>query len=195
MNNVDFVQTSILATVLTLLVTLATCIISKVTGYRKIKIENFRLLYKCLVDLTNRRAEIIDRCNALSKELADSLPEKWNKESSSEMIKKYKSTYSGINEIIAEYSMFLDFFLSFSHFLYKDKPIIPIIKADCWSILSLHEKITAFKFEQVDYCISYSQIASLTEFIRIAGNRTDKKMLRRYMKRNKICEFASGNDS
>ena len=195
MNSVDLVQTSILSTVLTLLVTLATCIISKVTGYRKIKIENFRLLYKCLVDLTDRRAKIVDRCNGLSKELADSLPEKWNKESNSEMIKKYKSTYSGINEIIAEYSKFLDLFLSFSHFLYKNKPIMPIIKADCWSILSLYEKITAFKFEQVDYVISYSQIASLTEFIRTAGNRADKKMLRRYMERNKICEFVSCNDS
>lgn len=186
MENADFVQTNILATVLTLLVTLAVCVISKITGYRKIKIENFKLLYKCLADLASKRAEIITRCNTLASDLADNLPENWNKVSNSEMGKKYKDTCSGINKIASEYSIFLDFFLSFSHFLYKNKPIIPIIKADCWAILRL--------FAIINDKINYSQIASLAEFIRLYGNRTERKALREFIEKNNIRKMLNDND-
>lgn len=190
MDNADFVQTNILATVLTLLVTLSTCVISKITGYRKIKIENFELLYKCLTDLASKRSEIIAKCNTLANDLADNLPENWNKVSNSEMEKRYRDICSGINKIASKYSNYLDFFLSFSHFLYKNKPLIPIIKADCWAILRLFEIVN----DKKEYRINYSQIASLAEFIRLYGNRTERKVLRVYMEKNKICELVNNDD-
>ena len=190
MENADFIQTNILATVLTLLVTLATCIISKETGHRKIKIENFKLLYKYLADMTSKRAEIIEKCNTLANNLADDLPENCNKVSNSEMQKIYRDTCAGINKIASEYSIFLDFFLSFSYFLYKNKPIIPIIKADCWAILRLFGIINDMK----EYRINYSQIASLAEFIRLYGNRTERKALREYMEKNKVCKLLDDDD-
>lgn len=185
MENADFVQTNVLATVLTLLVTLATCVISKITEYRKIKIENFELLYKCLTDLASKRAEIIAKCNTLASDLANNLPENWNNVSNYEMEKSYRNTCSGINKIASEYSNFLDFFLSFSHLLYKNKPIIPIIKADCWAILRLFEIVN----DKKEYSINYSQIASLAEFILLYGNRTERKVLRIYMEKNKISKL------
>lgn len=84
MSFVDFIQTGILTAFLTACVTLATCIISEVQGYKKMKIENFEKIYNSLTNFTEKRAKIVDECNKLVKELADALPEKVQRKSEKE---------------------------------------------------------------------------------------------------------------
>ena len=107
MNFIDFIQTNIFVTALTLLITLATCIISEVHGYRKMKIENFNDIYKCLDEFAKKRSKILDKCKKISEELAAALPEKWDGKTDNEYMKKYHNSYHGINEIVAEYSKVL----------------------------------------------------------------------------------------
>lgn len=189
MNFIDFIQTNIFVTALALLITLATCIISEVHGYRKMKIENFNDIYKCLDEFAKKRSKILDKCKKISEELAAALPEKWDGKTDNEYMKKYHNSYHGINEIVAEYSKVLDLFLSFSHFLYKNKPIIPIIKTECWSILSLYELLITMECNSGIYKIKYSQIVSLVQFICLSGKKNDKKRLTEYLQRNQISEF------
>lgn len=189
MSFIDFIQTNIFVTILTLSITLATCIIDKIHSYRKMKIENFSDIYKCLDEFAKKRSKVLDRCKKIADELASALPEKWDEKSNSEYMKKYYNSYNGINEIIAEYSKVLDLFLSFSHFLYKNKPIIPIIKTECWSILSLYELLITMECNSGIYKIKYPQIVSLVQFIRLSGKKKDKKRLTEYLQRNQISEF------
>lgn len=188
MSFISFIQTNIFATVLTLLVSVATCVISKKYGYRKMKIEKFENIYTCLEGFVNTRARIVDKCNKMANELADAIPEKWSKKINSEWMKKYQDTYSGINNIITEYSKFLDLFLSFSNLLYKNKPIIPVIMAECWSILNLYEQLIIMESNNNIYKIKYSQIVSLVQFIISNGKRKDKKKIHEFLVRNEIFE-------
>ena len=65
MNIENFIQTSGFATILTVLVTVATCIISTLQANKKMKIDNYDRIYNCLVNLTEKRADIVDKCNVL----------------------------------------------------------------------------------------------------------------------------------
>ncbi len=188
MNFTSFIQTNIFATVLTLLVSLATCVISGKHAYDKMKIEKFENIYSCLESFANTRARILGQCNKIANELADNLPETWDKNAKKEWMKKYQDTYRGINSIITEYSKFLDLFLSFSYILYKNKPIYPIITAECWSILNLYEQLIVMESNNDIYKIKYSQIVSLVQFILLKGKRKDKKRMHEYLARNKIFE-------
>ncbi|MCI9077891.1 MAG: hypothetical protein HFH68_03055 [Lachnospiraceae bacterium] len=189
MNLISFIQTNIFATILTLSVSIANCVITAKHGYRKTKVEKFKNIYTCLENFANTRAGIIDKCNKIADELADALPEKWNKKTSNEWMKKYQDTYNGINNIITEYSKFLDLFLPFSYFLYKNKPIFPVIITECWSILNLYEQLIIMQNNNI-YKIKYSQIVSLVQFILLKGKRKDKKKIHEYLKRNQISEPA-----
>ncbi len=190
MSFVDFIQTGILTAFLTACVTLATCIISEVQGYKKMKIENFEKIYNSLTNFTEKRAKIVDECNKLVKELADALPEKVQRKSEKEWKYLCYITYSGINELLTEYSKCLEFIMSFSHYLYKNKPITPIVIAECWSILYLYEVFVAID-SMDEYSIKYAQIVTLVQFIRTYGRWGDKKHLRKYLKENKVSCFAS----
>lgn len=189
MSFIDFIQTNIFVTILTLSITLATCIIDKVHSYRKMKIENFSDIYKCLDEFAKERSKVLDRCKKISDELAQSIPKEWNGKTQNEYMKKYDSSYNGINKIISEYSKILDFFLSFTHFLYNNKPIMPIIKTECWSILNLYELLITMECNTGMYQIKYSQIVSIVQFIRLSGKKEDKKRLMEYLKQNHISEF------
>lgn len=72
MSWIDFLQTNVFTVILTSCVTLATYFISTVQGNRKMKVENFESIYNALTDFTEKRAEIIDHCNQVVKELARS---------------------------------------------------------------------------------------------------------------------------
>ena len=163
MNLPDFIQTGVFTAILTACVTLATCIISNVQGNRKIKTENFDKIYTSLVDITEKRAEIVDKCNELIKELAAALPEKIQKKSKKELAKLCYITYDGINELLTEYSRCLEFIMSFSYYLYKDKPIIPVIIAECWSVLYLYADFLSIN-NLDEYRIKYTQIVTLVQF-------------------------------
>lgn len=189
MSFMDFIQTGIFATFLTLSVTVATCIIDGRHGYRKMKIEKFGDIYACLDGFAEKRAKIVSKCNKMASKLAEDLPEKWDKEANQKKLDKYQDIYHGINEMIEEYSKFLDLFLSFSYFLYRNKPIMPMIKAECWSFLSLYELLMTIDCGERAYKIKYSQIASLIQFIREEGKGEDKKRLREYLSRNQISEY------
>ncbi|MCX4269170.1 MAG: hypothetical protein OSJ62_10995 [Lachnospiraceae bacterium] len=188
MSFTSFIQTNIFATVLTLLVSIAICVISEKNAYRKMKIEKFENIYTCLERFAKTRAIILDKCNKIANELADALPEEWNKKTRNEWMEKYQDTYSGINNIITEYSEFLDLFLSFSYLLYKNKPILPVVMAECWSILNLYEQLIVMENNNNIYKIKYSQIVSLVQFILLTGKRKDRKKIHEYLVRNKIYE-------
>lgn len=189
MNLPDFIQTGVFTAILTACVTLATCIISNVQGSRKIKTENFDKIYNSLADITEKRAEIVDKCNELIKELADALPEKIQKKSKKEWANLCCITYGGINELLTEYSRCLEFIMSFSYFLYKDKPILPVITAECWSVLYLYEDFISIN-DMDEYSIKYTQIVSLVQFIKTYGRWGDKRQLRKYLKDNKVSCYA-----
>ena len=173
---------------MTACVTIATCIINNFQGYKNIKIENFDKIYTCLTDITEKRAEIVDKCNRLIKELADALPEKIQKKSEKEWTKLCSITYNGINELLTEYSRCLEFIMSFSYYLYKDKPITPVIIAECWSVLHLYEYFMSIN--NIDeYKIKYTQIVTLVQFIKTYGRWKDKKQVRKYLKENRVTDL------
>lgn len=185
MSWIEFLQTNVFTVILTSCVTLATYFISTIQGNRKMKIENFDKIYNSLTDFTEKRAEIIDECNQLLKELAESLPNKVQKKSEKEWKKLCDRTYDGINELLTEYSKCLEFMMSFSYYLYKNKPVEPIVTAECWSVLYLYEKFVNIKNEN-KYPIQYVQIITLVQFIKNNGRWRDKRQLRRYLKENKV---------
>ena len=188
MSLIEFIQTNLLAAFLTAFVTIATCIISTVQGYRKMKIENFDKIYNSLIDFTEKRVSILDKCNSLTKEIADALPDGVQEISNKKLKMLYYNTYYGINELITEYSKCLEFFLSFSRYLYKNKPIAPIVITECWTILGLYEKLITINVME-EYTIKYAQIVTLVQFIRINGKRKDNKQLNEYLKRNNISVY------
>ncbi len=185
MSWIDFLQTSAFSVILTSCVTLATYFISTVQGNRKMKVENFDRIYNSLTDFTEKRAVIINQCNQLVKDLAETLPDKVQKKSEKEWKKLCNRTYGGINELLTEYSKCLEFMMSFSYYLYKNKPIVPIVKAECWSILYLYEKFVTIENED-EYHIRYVQIVTLAQFIKKYGSWRDKRQLHRYLKENKV---------
>lgn len=184
----DVIQSSIFATILTLCVTFATCIIGEVQGYRKMKLEHFDTIYHCLEDFTKKRAKILDKCSQKSEELSEILPDLNDKYSKKDFIARYHLIYRGMNQIITEYSNCLEFYLAVSHFLYKYKSLRPIMKAECWNILKIYEKVVEAGKEDY-YHIQYSQIVNLVEVIRITGNFRDKKALKKYLKDNQVNKF------
>lgn len=190
MNCMEFLQTNIFATLLTVLVTVGTSVISEIHGHHKMKIENFDKIFACIEGLNKSRAEILDKCNKELRSIGEEIPEreKWEGMSGAKQLKKYDNTYQRLNDIISEYSKFLEFFLSFSHYLYKNKPLIPIIRADCWSLLNIYEQVVQKGHEQ-GYVIKFSQIASLVQFIRLMGKRAEKKEIKNYLKRNHVAEL------
>ena len=188
MNFTELIHTGILATILTTCVTFATCIISSVQGYKKMKIDNFDKIYNSLINFTEKRATILDKCNSLTKEIADALPDEVQEISNKKLKTLYYNTYYGINELITEYSKCLELFLSFSHYLYKNKPIAPIVITECWTILGLYEKLITINVME-EYTIKYAQIVTLVQFIRINGKRKDNKQLNEYLKRNNISVY------
>ena len=107
------------------------------------KIENSDKIFTCIEELNKSRAEILDRCNKELRSIGDNLPEqeKWEGMSGAKQLKRYDNIYQRLNDIIAEYSKFLELFLSFNYYLYKNKPLIPIIRADCWALLSVYEQV------------------------------------------------------
>lgn len=187
MNISELVQSSIFATVLTLLVTVATCVITQLYGYKKMKIERFREIYECLEKFSEKRAEIVEKCNQMSYSLEASMPEQWNKKAEKKRAEYYMHLYQRMNEMLAEYSGFLEHFLSFSHFLYKNKPVLPVVKAECWYFLDIYERIAHIESGLQEACgIEYTQIAAFVQFIRLTGKRKDRKKLKEYFRRNHI---------
>lgn len=184
----DFIQTSIFATILTLFVTLATCVIGKVQGYMKMKLEHFETIYHCLEDFTKKRAKILDRCNQTIEELSEILSDFDDKDSEKDFLNKYHCIYHGMNQMIAEYSKCLEFYMAMSHFLYRYKSVRPIIKAECWNLLNVYEKLVEAG-KEYHYKIQYAQIVDLAVFIRSTGRWRDKKALNKYMKKNQIYEI------
>lgn len=182
MSWIEFLQTNVFTVILTSCVTLATCFISTVQGNRKMKVENFDKIYNSLTDFTEKRAKIIDQCNRLVKELAEALPDKVQKKSGKELKELCDRTYGGINELLTEYSKCLEFLMSFSYYLYQNKPVAPIIIAESWSILHLYEEFVTIKNGD-GYRIQYVQIVTLVQFIKKYGKRRDKRQLRRYLKK------------
>lgn len=184
----DYIQPSIFATYLTLCVTLATCIIGEVQGYRKMKLEHFDSIYHCLEDFTKKRAKIIDKCNQKSEELSEILPDLNDKYSKKDFMAQYYRIYHGMNQIITEYSNCLEFYLAVSHFMYKYKSLRPIMKAECWSILKVYERVVEAG-KKDHYHIQYAQIVNLVEFMHITGNFREKKALNKYLKNNQVKKF------
>lgn len=185
MNLEQLIQTGIAGVFLTGCVTTATCFISGFIGYKKIKVEHFDKIYKSLIDFTEKRAEVVDKCNALIQKLADPLPDMIQNISEDEWKKMYNNTYQGINVLLTEYSKCLELLLSFSYCLYKNKPIHPIVTAECWSFLDLYEKFVDMG-DMDEYRIQYAQIAALVQFIRIKGHWRDRRRLHKYLKRNRL---------
>lgn len=183
MSLVELIQSGVFATFLTACVTIATVFLNEVMGYKKMKVENFDKISNSLIDFTEKRAEVVDKCNKLIQKLTDSLPEKSDKISEKEWRKIYHHTYRGINELLTEYSKYLELLLSFSFCLYKNKPISPIVMAECWSFLNLYEK---FVNDVDEYNIKYVQIAALVQFVKVKGNWKDKRRINKYLKRNKL---------
>ena len=187
MNWTEFIQSSVFATILTVVVSIATCVVSEVQGYRKMKLQHFEVVYHCLEDFTKKRADVIDKCNGIARELAGKMPDTGDKTSKS-FAKQYDNLYSGINKMISEYSKCVEFYLSISHFMYKYKSLRPIIKAECWELLRVYGNVIE-EGKDLYYRIQYTQIVDLVEFIKIAGNRNDKKALREYLEKYEISEL------
>lgn len=187
MSWVEFIQSSIFATILTLSVSIVTCVINRVQGYKKMKLEHFEAIYNCLELFTIKRAEVTGKCSELSKEIGEKYPD-GDKVSEKNFLKWYDSLYCGINEMIAEYSICLELYLSISHFLYKYKSLRPIIKVECWELLRLYEGILEIG-KKYHYNIRYAQIVDLVQFIKITGTWKDKKALRKYLNEHQIVEF------
>lgn len=185
MSFMKFIQTNIFATILTLLVTVATCVISRFQEYKKIKIENFDKIYDCLANFTEKRAETIDKCNEMMKRMADALPEKGERVSDEKWKKQYKKTYDDLNRVLTEYSKHLELFMPFSGFLYKSRPVMRIVTAECWSVLKLYEQLVELD-DTKEYRIHYGQIVTLVQFIRMNGSHREKKRLHRYLKSNSV---------
>lgn len=187
MNIADLVESSIFATVLTLLVTGATCLITELYGYKKMKIERFGEIYECLEKFSEKRAEIVGKCNQISNSVEANVPEKSNKKTAKKQAKYYMDLYRGMNEMLVEYSKFLEHFLSFSHFLYKNKPVMPVVKAECWYFLDIYERIVRIESGIQEACgIEYTQIAAFVQFIHLKGRWKDRRKLKKYFKRNHI---------
>lgn len=189
MNFIGLIQTGILTTFVTACVTIATCIISTVQGYKKMKTENFDKIYTSLVNFTEKRAEILDKCNGLVCNIADSFPERVQRLSEQKWEKVCCNAYHRMNELLTEYSKCLELFLSFSHFLYRDKPIAPIIVSECWAFLTIYEDMVNM-FDKEEYRIMYEQIVTLIQFIRLNGKWKDKRRLHGYLKRNHVFRLA-----
>lgn len=179
MNCTEFIRSSAFATILTLLVSVATCVVSEVQGYRKMKLQYFEVIYNCLEDFTKKRADVIDKCNGMAQELVGKMPVTSERASKS-YAKQYDNLYCGINKIISEYSKCLEFYLTISHFTYRYKSLRPIIKAECWELLRVYGSVIR-EGEELHYRIQYAQIVNLVEFIKIAGHRKDKKALHEYL--------------
>ena len=143
MNWVEFIQSSVFATILTLSVSIVTCVINRVQGYKKMKLEHFETIYNCLELFAEKRAEVTDKCSELSREMGEKYPD-GNKVSEKTFLKWYDNLYCGMNRMIAEYSKCLELYLSISHFLYKYKSLKPIIKAECWEFLKVYESIREY---------------------------------------------------
>lgn len=185
MNIENFIQTSGFATILTVLVTVATCIISTLQANKKMKIDNYDRIYNCLVNLTEKRADIVDKCNVLIKELSDALPNSVHKISDRDWKRQCCDTYDGFNKLLTEYSKYLELFMSFSYFLYKNKPMLPVILSECWALLNLYEKFINICNEN-EYKIRYEQIVTCVQYIKINGRKKEKKYLNEYLKRNQV---------
>lgn len=179
----EFIQTGILGAFMTACVTVATCFISGVIGYKKMKVENFDKIYNSLTDFAEKREEAVDKCNKLVQELADQLPDTPQEMEREEWEGKCHLIYCGIKEMLTEYSKCLELLLSFSYCLYKNKPISPIVTAECWSMLDLYENFIAID-DMNRYGIKYTQIVVLVQFIKLKGTWKDKIRLKGYLKRN-----------
>lgn len=189
MNVTDFLQTGIFTAFLTACVTIATCIISTFQGYKKMKLKNFDKIYDSIINLTEKRITIIGKCNSLIEETAKALPEKIQKISEKEWRNICYITYSGINDLLSEYSGCLEWMLSISHYLYRNKAISPVIIEECWSILELYENFAALNCD-MNYRIKYAQIVTLVQFIMLNGRWRDRRQIKRYLKKNKIFPHA-----
>lgn len=188
MSWVEFLQSSAFAAILTFLISIATCVISEAQGYRKMKLQYFNDIYSCLEQFTKNRTEVIDKCNEMSKELAEKFPNADDTKSEKSFLKRYDNLYCGMNKMISEYSKCLELYLSMSYFLNKDKSLKPIVKAECWNFLNVYGKLIV-EGEKLQYKIHYAQIVNLVQFIKIAGTWRDRKALRKYLKKYHIFEF------
>lgn len=190
MNVTEFLQTGLFTAFLTACVTVATCIISTVQGYKKMKLENFDKIQDSIIRITEERMLIVEKCNDLVEKTAKVLPEKSHKISEKEWKNLCYAAYSGINDLLTEYSKCLELMLSISHYLYRNKPISPIVAEECWSILKLYESFVALNCER-GYKIKYAQIVTLVQFIMINGRWRDRRQIKRYLKKNEIFPYAS----
>lgn len=179
---IDFIQTGIFTTLITIFITIATCIISAVHEHKKMKIDNFDKIYGCIVDFTQKRAEILEKCNGLIKAIAENIPKDEKEIHENQWENLFRDTYDGINKLLSEYSKCLEMFLSFSHYLYRNKPIAPIVIAECWSLLNLYAQFVSIQTDN-GYDIRYEQIITLVQFIKVNGKRKDKKRLRLFLNR------------
>lgn len=185
MSLAELIQSGVFATFLTACITIATVFLNEVMGYKKMKVENFDKISNSLIDFTEKRSEVVDKCNKMIRDLMALLPEEPIKMSEKEWRKKCYYIYRGINEILIEYSKCLELLLSFSFCLYKNKPISPIVTAECWSFLNLYEKFVDMS-NMDEYKIRYAQIAALVQFIKVKGSWRDKIRIHKYLKRNKL---------
>ncbi len=186
----ELINSGIFVSILTVLATCATCVISESYGYRKLKTEKFSDIYDCLNQFIEERARIVGMCNQMSHELAAIIPEKPDNKTEKKYREMYDKIYNGMNEMIAEYSKFLDLFMSFSFYMFKNKAIRPVIKAECWSFLNLYEQVIEIQGDISEpYGIEYAQIASLAQMIRLSGKWKDRRMLNKYLKRYHVTEI------
>lgn len=80
--------------------------------------------------------------------------------------------------------------MSFSFYMFKNKAIRPVIKAECWSFLNLYEQVIEIQGDISEpYGIEYAQIASLAQMIRLSGKWKDRRMLNKYLKRYHVTEI------
>ncbi len=182
MNWTEVIQSSIFATILTLVVSIATCVISKVQGYKKMKLQHFKTIYNCLEHFTETRAAVLDECNKMAGELAENLPDVEDKQ----FVKRYDELYCGINIMISKYSKCLELYLAMSHFLYQYKSLRPIIRAECWELLRIYGVVVEYGKDS-NYKIEYAQIVGLVQMIKNTGTWRDRVALYRYLKK-----FANG---
>ena len=180
----EFFQSSMFAAVLTALVSVATCIISKVQGYKKMKLQHFETIYSCLERFTKTRIEVLEGCNKTARELADKIPDANDKK----FLKRYDDLYCGMNDMISEYSKCLEFYMSISHFLYKYRSLRPINKAECWELMRAYEKVVEYG-ENYHYEIRYAQIIDLVQVIKMTGTLRDRIVLHKYLKKHRILEL------
>lgn len=187
MNWENFIQNSGFAAILTALITVATCAITYFQGIKQVKIKKFSEIYQCLNSFSEKKKEVMERCNQLIDKMGQLVPDEMANVVSPGDSAVYREFYHEFNHFLMEYSLYLESLLSFYHFLYKDKSNIFPTKVECWKILELYEKVTEINYDGAEECkIEYVQIVTLVQFIKINSGIWERVRIYQYFNRNKV---------